>query len=85
MELTGKKVAFLGDSITEGVGVSSHASLYWQRIAQETGAQCFGYGISGTRIAPQKGMANQQSLRMANVGSPKNVVGAGLIIISQFS
>lgn len=63
MELKDKKIAFLGDSITEGVGVSSHASLYWQRIAQETGAQCFGYGISGTRIAPQKDMVSAEEDR----------------------
>lgn len=53
MELKGKKIAFLGDSITEGVGVSSPEALYWQLIGQQTGAECFGYGISGTRIAPQ--------------------------------
>lgn len=53
MELKNKKIAFLGDSITEGAGVQFLDSLYWQRIASWTGAQCFGYGISGTRIAPQ--------------------------------
>ena len=56
MELKGKKIGFLGDSITEGVGVSDPKNLYWQRIATETGAECFGYGISGTRIAPQLGV-----------------------------
>ncbi len=28
--------------------------LYWNLVAQRTGAECYGYGISGTRIAPQK-------------------------------
>lgn len=54
MELKGKKIAFLGDSITEGVGASAPEHLYWNVIAQKTGAQSFGYGISGTRIAPQR-------------------------------
>ena len=53
MELNNKKIAFLGDSITEGAGVHTPDSLYWKQIAAITGAQCYGYGISGTRIAPQ--------------------------------
>lgn len=54
MELKGKKIAFLGDSITEGVGTSAVEHVYWNQLAARTGAQCFGYGISGTRIAPQR-------------------------------
>lgn len=53
MEITDKKIAFLGDSITEGVGVSDPAHIYWRRIADRTGARSYGYGIGGTRIAPQ--------------------------------
>ena len=53
MELKGKKIGFLGDSITEGHGVEDPQNIYWNRIAAETGAECFGYGIGGTRIAPQ--------------------------------
>lgn len=58
MELKDKIIAFLGDSITEGVGVQSLDSLYWKRLARLTGAKCFGYGISGTRIAPQYPLVN---------------------------
>lgn len=54
MELKGKKIAFLGDSITEGAGVNDQEQLFWKLIGRETGAQCFGYGIGGTRIAPQR-------------------------------
>lgn len=54
MELKGKKIAFLGDSITEGCGTSSLEHVYWKVLEQRTGAQCYGYGIGGTRIAPQK-------------------------------
>ena len=52
MEMKGKKIAFLGDSITEGVGVSSIDHVYWNLVGQRTGAQVYGYGIGGTRIAP---------------------------------
>ena len=54
MELSGKRIAFLGDSITEGVGTSDLRYVYWQRLGEWTGAQVFGCGISGTRIAPQR-------------------------------
>lgn len=54
MELKNKKIAFLGDSITQGVGVTGPDKLYWNLIAKKTGAQCYGYGISGTRIALQR-------------------------------
>jgi len=61
MELKGKKIAFLGDSITEGVGASSIEHLYWNLIAQQTGAACYGYGISGTRIAKQIAVSENTS------------------------
>ena len=51
MELKGKKLAFLGDSITEGYGASSVDKTYWSLIGQQTGAEVFGYGIGGTTIA----------------------------------
>ncbi len=54
MELRGKKIAFLGDSITMGDGVDREENIFWNRVAAKTGAQCFGYGIGGTRIAKQR-------------------------------
>ena len=54
MNLQGKKIAFLGDSITQGVGVSAPEKIYLNLIGEKTGALCFNYGISGTRIAPQR-------------------------------
>lgn len=53
MELQGKKIAFLGDSITEGHGVENPENIFWRRIEKSTGAKCYGYGIGGTRIAMQ--------------------------------
>ena len=54
MDLAGKKIAFLGDSITEGCGTSSLEHTFWNVLGQKTGAQVFVYGIGGTRIAPQR-------------------------------
>ena len=55
MELKGKRVAFLGDSITEGSGVANIAACrYDNRIAKEFELEkTFNYGIGGTRIAHQ--------------------------------
>ena len=55
MELTGKKINFLGDSITEGAGASSPEICYvadMHRLYNLAAAR--NYGIGGTRIAPQK-------------------------------
>ena len=35
MELTAKKINFLGDSITEGVGTSSKANIYLNLLKEE--------------------------------------------------
>lgn len=53
MELKGKTINFLGDSITEGVGASCEEARYVNRVAEMSGALCRNYGISGTRIARQ--------------------------------
>ncbi len=53
MELKNKKIVFLGDSITEGVGVANPENRFVDRIAKQTGAICKNFGISGTRIAKQ--------------------------------
>ena len=53
MELNGKKINFLGDSITEGACLEDWNNVYWMRLARETGAIVRGYGIGGTRIAPR--------------------------------
>lgn len=53
MNLKGKKVLFLGDSITEGVGATTYENSYVPVFAQISGADVKNYGISGTRIARQ--------------------------------
>ena len=54
MDIAGKTVAFLGDSITEGVGASCIENRYTDVFARLTGGVALNYGIGGTRIARQK-------------------------------
>ena len=51
MELSGKKINFLGDSITEGVGASSPENCFVSVFGRMTGSTVRNYGIGGTRIA----------------------------------
>lgn len=51
MELKGKKINFIGDSITYGVGPSSFDKTYHALIAQREGIIARNYGISGSKIA----------------------------------
>ena len=55
MELKGKIIDFLGDSITEGVGVTDRANCrYDNRLKVECElAATYNYGIGGTRLAHQ--------------------------------
>lgn len=56
MNLKNKKVNFLGDSITEGVGTSCKEHIYLNLLSKSVGlAVARNYGISGTRYAIQKG------------------------------
>ena len=55
MELKGKIIDFLGDSITEGVGVSDLENRYDNRLAKACGLKAvYNYGIGGTRLAHQQ-------------------------------
>ena len=53
MELKGKKINFLGDSITEGACLNDWNNVYWMQLGRHTDAIVRGYGIGGTRIAPR--------------------------------
>lgn len=54
MELKGKKMNVLGDSITQGVGVQNKENMFVNRLEASEGFACVrNYGISGTRIARQ--------------------------------
>ena len=59
MELKNKKIGFLGDSITVGVGTSNaenqHVGFRFPDLfANRVGAIAYNYGVSGTRIAKQR-------------------------------
>ncbi len=54
MEVKGKKVLFLGDSITEGCGTTNPPETgYVSVFGKISGANVINYGIGGTRIARQ--------------------------------
>ncbi len=55
MELQGKIIHFLGDSITEGVGVSHPSKIYHALIKEQYGLKAANnYGISGTCLADRR-------------------------------
>ena len=55
MDLKGKKLLFLGDSITEGVGTTAPEKRYFELLKARWGLkETLGYGISGTRLAKQQ-------------------------------
>lgn len=55
MELKGKIIDFLGDSITEGLGVSNLENRYDNRLAKMCELKAVhNYGIGGTRLAHQQ-------------------------------
>ena len=59
MELKNKKIAFIGDSITEGIGTSDIENVYWKVLARNSGAECYADGKSGTRIARYLGCSSE--------------------------
>lgn len=55
MDLSGKVINFLGDSITEGVGVADLNNRYDNRLKVMLNLkETYNYGISGTRLAHQR-------------------------------
>ncbi len=53
MDIRGLKINFLGDSITEGVGVSEPSRVFMNLLAKRYNIIARNYGISGSRIARQ--------------------------------
>ena len=61
MKLEGLKFNFLGDSITDGFGVSAPEKVYHQLIKENYGlADAYNYGVSGTRIARQTKLTTER-------------------------
>lgn len=76
MELKGKKMNVIGDSITEGVGVSCTENIYMNIIGTKEGlAEVRNYGISGTRIAPQADDPNRSFVeRFAGMDEDADII-----------
>ncbi|MGN0508736.1 MAG: hypothetical protein ACI4GX_05830, partial [Ruminococcus sp.] len=53
MKISGKTVAFLGDSITEGAGTSAVENRFTDVFSKLAKVKSLNYGIGGTRIARQ--------------------------------
>lgn len=51
MDLYDKKIAFLSDSITEGVGATKQENNFVSLTAKTLGSKALNFGIGGTRIA----------------------------------
>ncbi len=54
MKLEGKKINFLGDSITQGVGASDREKTCYLKVFEAlSGAVCRNYGVGGTQFVVQ--------------------------------
>lgn len=58
------KIAFLGDSITEGIGASCIENCYVRLVSKILNCEVKNYGISGTRIAKQQSITQPHSYDM---------------------
>ena len=67
MTLEKKTLVFLGDSITYGYGLTNIHDRFSDLIAAKCRADCFNYGISGTRIAHQPGDLSDTGYFLARI------------------
>lgn len=84
MDFAGKTVAFLGDSITEGVGVADIADCrYDNRLKKMLGlGQVYNYGIGGTRLAHQSVPSEKPRYDLCFCGRAYNLdKSADLIVV----
>ncbi len=84
MDLKGKKVVFLGDSITMGVGASSPEKSYVGLFkANYPDAEIINCGISGTRFANQLNVPEDDGLNINRftVRAEKLPKGADLVVV----
>ena len=83
MELKGKKIAFLGDSITEGAGVKDIENCrYDNRLAKKYGLEkTFNYGIGGTRLAHQSRPSEKPRYDLCFCGRAYNIDPSADIIV----
>ena len=60
-----KKVCFLGDSITEGVGCKRDR-VYWRVLAEKIGINAFGYGVNGAKFGELLSQAEKMKEERGN-------------------
>ena len=81
MNLQGKTVIFLGDSITEGAAASSPEKIYLNVAARELGlGKAVNAGIGGTRIARQQDRTDP-SEQAGNFNTRARSLGAADLIV----
>ena len=83
MELKGKKINFLGDSITFGCGASDPATKGYVALMKDYNdlAEARNYGIGGTRIARQKEITNPEVDNDFNMRWDKMDPDADMIVV----
>lgn len=83
MKLTGKTIAFLGDSITEGTGVSDiENNRYDNVIKRECGLKAvYNYGIGGTRFAHQSAPSENPRYDLCFCGRVYNIEHSADIVV----
>lgn len=85
MKLEGKKVWFLGDSITEGVGASCNETRFSEVLWRNAKlGEIKNYGISGTRIARQQKICEETEFMDLNSYSERYTQmedGADIIVV----
>lgn len=83
MELKGKKINFLGDSITEGHGTSDWATKpYHQLLKESVGlAEARNYGSGGTKIARLPVVTDHQFDQDFNLRAPSMDKDADAVVV----
>lgn len=82
MELKGKKINFLGDSITEGIGASSPDRSFVSLMKEACGlAEARNYGKGGTRIARQSVLSDSPYDVDFNMRAPEMEDDADIVVV----
>lgn len=81
MELYNRKVAVLGDSITQGVGTTGPDALYHAILAKKYNWDLYADGISGTRITPQLKPSEEPRFDLDFIGRVKDMPTDAEIVV----
>lgn len=82
MELKGKKINFLGDSITEGVGTSGPDKTYHALLKTRVGlSEARNYGKSGTKIARLPVITDDPFDKDFNLRAPDMDKDADIVVV----